>query len=65
MRRHRYKLTVNLIRKDVFKQYFIIRCISVWNILHDHYFNTNVIESLKLKLTKSDFSQFLYGTLLS
>ena len=63
MRRHRYKLTVNLIRKDVFKQYFIIRCKSVWNILHDHYFNTNVIESLKLKLTKSDFSQFLYGTL--
>ena len=31
--------------------------------LSDHYFNTNVTESFKLKLTKTDFSQFLYGTL--
>ena len=50
-------------RKDVFKQYFTFRCIPVWNILPDHYFNTNVIESFELKLTKTDFSQFLYGTL--
>ena len=54
----RYKLSVNLIRKDVFKQYFIFRCISVWKILPDHYFNTNVTESFKLKLSKTDFSQF-------
>ena len=62
-RGHRYKLSINLIRKDVFKLYFIFRCIPVWNILPDHYFNTNVTESFKLKLTKTDFSQFLYGTL--
>ena len=62
-RGHRYKLSINLIRKDVFKQYFIFRCIPVWNILPDHYFNTNVTESFKLELTKTDFSQFLYGTL--
>ena len=49
-RGHRYKLSINLIRKDVFKQYFIVRCIPVWNILYDHYFSTNVTESFKLKL---------------
>ena len=55
---HRYKLSINLIRKDVFKQYFIFRCIPVWNILPDHNFNTNVTKSFKLKLSKSDFNQF-------
>ena len=50
-------------RKDIFEQYFTFRCIPVRNILPDHYFNTIVIESFELKLTKTDFSQFLYGTL--
>ena len=49
-RGHRFKLSINLIRKDVFKQYFIFRCIPVWNILPDHYFNTYITESFKLKL---------------
>ena len=48
--------------KDVSKQYFIFRCILVWKILPDHYFNI-MTESFKLELTKTDFSQFLYGTL--
>ena len=55
---HHYKLSVNLIRRDIFKQYFIFVVYLVWNTLCDHCFNTNVIESFKVKLTKTDFSQF-------
>jgi hypothetical protein len=62
-RGHRYKLSVNSIKKDIFKHYFIFRCTNAWNFLPDVYFNTNVIECFKSKLLKTDLSKFLLGTL--
>ena len=42
-RGHRYKLSVNFIKKDILKNFLIFRCTPAWNVLPDAYFNTNVI----------------------
>lgn len=44
--------------KIILKQYFIFLAFMYGNMLPDHYYNSNVIETFKLTQTKADFSLF-------
>lgn len=62
-RGHRFKLVVNRIRTNLFKNNFVNRVVNMWNCLPVDCFNSNLTICFKRKICKLDLSNFMHGRL--